>query len=117
MKKTDYDIKISDTEKKITDHVHDKYITTPEFNTLAARVFNARLPQANLITKTLQGLNKRIISDKTKYLLIENELKKLQNFDAAYSRGKSYFDGDGIQNYLVFQPVHKYFKILSNKNS
>ena len=39
-------------KKKIIDHNHDKYITTPEFNTLAASVFNARLAQANLITKT-----------------------------------------------------------------
>ena len=29
-----------------------KYIDTPEFNKLAADVFNARLAQANLITKT-----------------------------------------------------------------
>ena len=36
----------------ITDHNQDKYITTPEFNTLAADVFNARLAQPNLITKT-----------------------------------------------------------------
>ena len=28
---------------KLTDHNHDKYITTPELNTLAADVFNARL--------------------------------------------------------------------------
>ena len=52
-KKTDYDIKISDIEKKKnTDHDHDKYITTPEFNTMAANVFNTRLAQANVITKT-----------------------------------------------------------------
>ena len=64
---------MSDIEKKITDHDYDKDITTPEFNTLAARVFNARLAQANLITKTdfdtrLQSLNKRITSSKTKHL-------------------------------------------------
>ena len=52
VKKTDYDTKISELEKKLTDHNHDKYITTPEFNTLAASVFNARLAQANLLTKT-----------------------------------------------------------------
>ena len=51
-KKTNYDTNISELEKKLTDHNHDKYITTPEFNTLAASVFNARLAQANLITKT-----------------------------------------------------------------
>ena len=49
VKKTDYNTKISDIEKKITDHDHDKYITTPEFNTLAASAFNARLAQANVI--------------------------------------------------------------------
>ena len=42
VKKTDYDTKISDLEKKLTDYNHDKYITTPEFNALAASVFNAR---------------------------------------------------------------------------
>ena len=42
-KKTDYNTKITEIEKKLTDHNHDKYITTPEFNTLAANVFNARL--------------------------------------------------------------------------
>ena len=39
-------------KKKLIDHNHDKYLTTPEFNTLAADLFNARLAQANLITKT-----------------------------------------------------------------
>ena len=52
VKKTDYDTKISELEKKLTDHNHDQYITTPEFNTLATSVFKARLAQANLITKT-----------------------------------------------------------------
>ena len=30
---------------------HDKYITTPEFNNLAAGVFTARLARVNLVTK------------------------------------------------------------------
>ena len=43
VKKTDYDTKILEIEKKkLTDHNPDKYITAPEFNTLAADVFNAR---------------------------------------------------------------------------
>ena len=46
VKKTDYDTKIIETEKKLIDHDHYKYIATPEFNTLAADVFNTRLPQA-----------------------------------------------------------------------
>ena len=48
VKKPGCNTKFSNVEKKITDHAHDKYITTPEFNTL----ITARLGQANLITKT-----------------------------------------------------------------
>ena len=71
---------------------------------LVANVFNARLAQANVITKTdfdakLSGLNKKITSNKTKHLLVENELKELDKSDAAYFRGKNYFEDDGTQNY------------------
>ena len=64
-KKTDYNTKINETEKKITDDNHDKYITTPEFNKLTSENFAARLKQANLVTKTefynkLTSFNKRI---------------------------------------------------------
>ena len=52
VKKTDYNTKITEIKKKLTNHNHDKYIDTSEFNKLAADVFNARLAQANLITKT-----------------------------------------------------------------
>ena len=41
MKKTDYNTKISDIENKISDHNHDKYITTSEFNKLITGNFNA----------------------------------------------------------------------------
>ena len=85
VKKTDNDTKISEIENKLTDHNHDKYITTPEFNTLAASVFNARLAQANLLTKTdfdakLLSLNRKITTNKTKQLLVENKLKEIKNF-------------------------------------
>ena len=98
---------------------HDKYITTPEFNTLAADVFTARLAQANLITKTdfdakLSSVNRKITTNKTKHLLVENELNKLKTFDSSYFIGKSHFDEDGTQNYLVFQPLNKYFKLITN---
>ena len=41
--KTDYNTKITDIENKLSNHNHDKYVSTSEFNTLAANVFNARL--------------------------------------------------------------------------
>ena len=43
-------------------------------------------------------------------MLVENELKRLQKFDAAYFRGKSHFEEDGTQNYLFFQPIYRYFR-------
>ena len=109
VKKTDYNTKITEIEKKLTDHNHDKCITTREFNTLAVDVFNARLAQANLIIKTdfdakLPSLNRKITANKTKNLHAENEFKKLKTFDSSYFIGKSHFEEDGTQNYLVFQP-------------
>ena len=49
----DYDTKITETEKKLSDHNHDKYIAIPKFNTLVASVFNAILAEANLVTKNI----------------------------------------------------------------
>ena len=97
--------------------INDKYITTPEFNTLAA-VFNTRLTQANLITKTnfdakLSRFNRKITPNKSKHLLVENELKKLKIFDLSYFIGKSHFKEDGTENYLVFQSMHRYFKMIA----
>ena len=118
VKKTDFHTKITEIEKKLTGHNHDKYITTPQFNTLAASVFNARLAQASLITKAdfdvkLSSLNRNITSSKSKHLLVENELKNLKTFDSSYFIGKSDFKDDGRQNYLVFQPMHIYFKRIA----
>ena len=39
VKKTYYDTKISEIEKKITDQNHDRYITTPEINNFSAEIF------------------------------------------------------------------------------
>ena len=51
VKKTEYNTKVTEIENKLNNHNHDKYIDTSKFNTLASNVFNARLAQANLITK------------------------------------------------------------------
>ena len=32
----------------------------------------------------------------------------------SYFRGKNYFDEDGTQNYLVFQPIIRCFRIIAN---
>ena len=68
---------------------HSKYIITPVFNKLRAGNLTARLQQANLATKgdtgdfvkktnfndKLKNLNKKVTSNKSKHLLVENEFK------------------------------------------
>ena len=69
-KRTDYSTKITEIEKLLTDHNHDKYITTPEFSKPSAEDFDSRLAQAHLVTKTdfddkLENQNQKIKSNKT----------------------------------------------------
>ena len=97
VKKVDYNTKVTEIEKKLSDHNHNIYITTPGFNTLAADVFNAILAQANLIAKTdfdgkLSSLNRKNAANKSKKFLVENELKKLKTFNSIFFIGKSHFE-------------------------
>ena len=89
IKKSDYDTKIAEIENK---YVSNSGVT-------------AKLAQANVITK--RNFDAKIIE-------LENKTKKLQTFDSSYFRGKNYFEEDGTQNYLVFHPIIKYFKIIAN---
>ena len=54
----------------------------------------------------MSSLNRKVTANKTKHFLNDN--------DSSYYRGKQYFDeGRGKQNYLVFLPMGKYFKLTS----
>ena len=69
LKKTDCNTKVTEIENKLNDHNHDKYIDTSKFNTLTNNVFNAKISQANLITKTnfdakLSSLNRKLLKIK-----------------------------------------------------
>ena len=57
-------------------------------------------------------LNRKLTSNESKHVLVENELKKLK-IDSSYFIGKSYFEEDGTQNYLVFQAVYSYFERIN----
>ena len=41
-------------------------------------------------------------------------MNQLKTFDSSYFIDKSHFQEDGTQNYLVFQPLSKYFKLITN---
>ena len=118
-KKTNYNTKAAAMENKLNNHNHDKYIDTAEFNKLAADIFNVRLAQAKLMTKSdfdakLSRINRKITKNKTENFFVKNELNKLKTFDSCYFIGKSHFQEDGTQKYLVFQPLNKYFKVITN---
>ena len=53
----------------------------------------------------------------TKHVIVENEIKKLGTFDLIYFCGKSHFEDDDTQNYLVFQMAYRYFKTVSNNDA
>ena len=72
-----------------------------------------------MITRTdfdakLLSLNRKIIANQTKHFLVKNELNKLKTFDSSYFIGKSHFEEESTQNYLVFQPLIKKFKVINN---
>ena len=65
----------------------------------------------------LSGFNKKITKNKTDHLIVKNELNKLRAFDSGHFIGKSHFEEDAVQNYLVFQPLNKYFKVSTSANT
>ena len=53
VQKSDYNTKINEVKKKISDHDHNnKYVTTPEFKKLTPEGFAEKLKQANLASKS-----------------------------------------------------------------
>ena len=44
-------------------------------------------------------------------------MNKLKTFDSSYFIDKSHFDEDGTQNYLIFQPIIRYFKVNTITNT
>ena len=52
----------------------------------------------------LSTFNMRISANTRQVLFAKDELNKLI-FDSSYFVGKSHFEEDGTQNYLVFQPI------------
>ena len=81
---TIHNTKIGEVRNKIPDH--SKYTTTPEFNKLSAENFAERLKQVNSVTKSdfdnkLISFNRKITSNKIKYLEVQKNLNSLITSD------------------------------------
>ena len=101
--------KISKVENETL--IHDKYIATPEFDKLTVKHFTARLKLVDLVWKTdyfdkqLTSFNKRITSNKTKYLEVQKKLNSVIK-DCNFFLGRNYFtSNNGSQNTFIYQPV------------
>ena len=64
---------------------------------------------AKKIDNTISSLNNKIAANKSKFVSIENKLKKLKLFDSSY-----FIEEDDTQNYLVSQPIKEHFKVVAN---
>ena len=78
-----------------------------------------QIKSKNLVDKSaISGfINNADLHNKVATLAPKSELKakqdkiaKLQTFDSSYFQCKSHFAADGAQNYLIFQPMYRYFK-------
>ena len=57
---------------------------------------------------------KKVTSNKTKHVLVENEFKKLQTFDSNLFISESYFNNNGAQIYLILQSLYYTLKRLDD---
>ena len=107
---TDYNAKISEIEKKITVHNHDKHITTPEFNNFTAEIFYLRLKQANLASKSdiTNFAKKTDFDNKLKDITSnKNELNELPEKVKAISRKG--LTKDLIDKFSIFNGANYFF--------
>ena len=103
VKKTDYDTEIG--------NIKNDYVTNAALN---AR--HKDLIQKAKFDTEVKKINDKIASNSSEVLTSNNRLNqskyRIDELERIASdfRGKNYFDGNGTQNYLVFQGVYKYFE-------
>ena len=87
VKKTDFNTKVTEIEGKIPNV--SNLVKKTDFNTKVTEI-EGKIPDAsNLVKNTdfdtrLKKISGRVTKNKSKHLLVENELKKLEKVDAAY---------------------------------
>ena len=60
-----------------------------------------------------QVLIEKLLKRNQNIYLLKINFKKVKTFESSYCIAKSHFEEDGRQNYLVFQPMYRYFKIIA----
>ena len=62
------------------------------------------------------AIDKKIatLATKGKLKAKQNKTVKLQALDSFYFCSKSFFENNGTQSYLMFQPIYRFFKKIGN---
>ena len=80
-------------------------------NTLDAKITQKMLDNESDLDENIKTLAKReeikALATKAELNTEQNEIVKLQTYDLSLFIGQSYFNNDGSQNYLIFQPIYK----------
>ena len=103
-----------------------KYFTASDYNKFTKVILDAKIKVKGLVDKSgisnlakNSDLSSKFATSATKPKLKaeQDKIVKLQAFDSNYVHGKSHFEDDDTQNYSVFQPGSKYFKIVANTSN
>ena len=94
--------------------IERKYYFTPDYNKVTHDILYAKIKEKRLVDKSfLAGftnntdLNKNYttLATKGEQKAEQDKIANLQEFNSSCFCGKSYFEDDGTQSYLLFQPV------------
>ena len=99
--------------RKVSD-VEIKYFATSDYNKFTHDTIDAKIKGKGFLDKCTiaafrnsADMNKKVATLATK--AEEDKIIKLQVFDSSYFRCKSRFEDCGTENYLLFQPIYRYF--------
>lgn len=115
--KTDSDAKISKIEAK--------YSTTSDYNKFTGEIVNTKIKEKGLVGKcniygfkNYPDLDKKIEKRAEKAELKKDQdwTVKVQAFYFSWFCGKTHLEDDGMENYLVFQPVYSLIKNIANND-
>ena len=116
VKKTDYNTKIIEIEGKIPDI--SNLATKTALTTVENKIpdVNSLVKKTNYNTKVVE-IDTKLSSLHGKIVKNKNELNKITSNTVLLFLGNILFNSeDGSQAYLIFQPVYRYFKTITNTN-
>ena len=111
VKKTDYNAKTSDTEAKyFTACNHTKFTCDILETKIKEKGFVDKFRISDIVKNSELNRKLAILATKAELKAEKGKTVKLHAIDSSYFCGKSHFEDDGMQNYLVLWSVYRYFQ-------